>query len=63
MIENWRIMMNQKEIYLGIDKEGNVVETVVVLGELLKEEHYPPHFDLADYHELPKYVTNQDYYE
>ena len=58
-----RDFMNKKEIYLGIDKEGNVVETVVVLGELLTEEYHPPHFDLVDYHEPPKYVTNQDYYE
>lgn len=63
MIENWRIIMNQKEIYLGIDKEGNVVETVVVLGEILKEEYHPSHFDIEDYYEPPKYVTNQDYYE
>ena len=55
--------MNEKEIYLGIDKEGKVVETVVVLGELLKEEHHPPHLDLADYHEPPKNIANQDYYE
>ena len=56
-------MMNQKEIYLGIDKEGNVVETVVVLGELLKEEYHPSRFDIEDYYEPPKYVTIQDYYE
>lgn len=55
--------MNEKEIYLGIDQEGNVVETVVILGELLTEEYHPSHFDLVDYHEPPKYVTNQDYYE
>ena len=55
--------MNEKEIYLGIDRRGECGRNSSYLGELLTEEYHPSHFDLVDYHEPPKYVTNQDYYE
>ena len=55
--------MNQKTIYIGIDKNGDLVEQEFIFREMIKGYSRPPHFDMEDYYEPPKYVTNQDYYE
>ena len=55
---------SDRSLIIQMDSSQKEIKSFVCrIFRLLTEEYHPSHFDLVDYHEPPKYVTNQDYYE